>query len=86
MTKPEAIKLRDEIKASGVHCVIPRGGLLPVIFTTWGQIHFERREQWLEYLKEKERRDEERAKQEVARLNPPRSPIEAMIDAACFLR
>lgn len=91
MTKQQAIKLRDEIKADGVHCTIPRGGTLPRIFTTAGEVSFASRKEWLAYKRKRDKQVAEsiRIGESLDRrgfLPPPRSPIELMIDKACGIR
>ena len=77
MTPKEARALRDEIKAEGLHCVIPRGGQLPRIFAA-KPIDFATRKEWIEY------RDARRKREMIReRLLSRRSPLDKMIDEAC---
>lgn len=79
MTYKEAKLLRDRIRMEGPHCVVPTGhgpcGYFARIFPCEGPPRDFRA--WTEYMQYKAIRD---AKRQIRR---PRSPIEAMIDAAC---
>jgi hypothetical protein len=58
MTRAKASALRDEIKAAGLHCTIPRGGTLPRIFTTLsatGELSFNSRGAWMAYRRKHEK-------------------------------
>lgn len=99
MKLADAKKLRDEIRAYGIHCIVPLGFKPDQYFArifVWNGTatvpkDFATRRQWRVYRKvcDKERR--ERAEW-VARHglggwpgSRPRSPIELMIDRACGL-
>ena len=78
MTKKEACELRDEIKAAGIHCTIPRGRTLPRIFTDKGELEFSTRQEWLDY-KEKSRK----RRLMLDMLTRRRNPMQKAIDDAC---
>lgn len=84
MNKAEAIKLRDEIKAAGVYCVISRETGLPRIGADIGDVHFTIRAQWENYRKMREEQKAWRESQ-YRGIRPPKNAIEAMIDKACGL-
>ena len=84
MNLKDARELRDKIKESGVHCVVPLGfgpdGYWTEIMTTdRGQVIFWSEADWKNY---------ERYRDAVAaiawkRMHGRRSPLEMMIDQAC---
>ncbi len=78
MTKQECRALRDEIKAAGLHCTIPRGGKFPTIITDKGQIAFESRQEWLDYRHLMKKRESM-----LKLLLQNRSPMAKSIDEAC---
>lgn len=92
MTYKQAKKLRDLIRADGIHCIIPVGqvgkGHVARIFTKGGPRDFRSVRGYRTYCTI---RDGERAlveqwiQQQEGFLRQPRSPIEAMIDKACGL-
>lgn len=91
MTLAEARSLRDEIRAIGLWSTVPAsreyapGRYFAQIWGVGGNQRFTTREQWDEYRLGMIEREKERQKILHRLLNPPRSPIEAMIDRACGL-
>ena len=82
MTLKEAKVLRNRIYSGGLHCTVPLGhgpcGYFARIITHEGPRDFQ---SWTEYDQYRKERNAKRA----AKLAPPRSPIEHMIDRACGL-
>lgn len=90
MVLAEARKLRDEIRAAGLHSIVPLGhgpdSYFARIFTDSGSVDFSGRAPWRLWKAERAKRlrDSERAAAKLD-LRRPRSPIEMMIDRACGL-
>lgn len=77
MRLSEARELRDEIRADGLHCVVPLGygpdNYYPEIQTASGSKTFVDRQAWLEYKEAPKRKG----------LSRPKNALDAMIDKAC---
>jgi hypothetical protein len=80
MNLQSARQLRDEIKLTGICCVVPLGrGPASYFARIWSVVYsescqpvdFYSREDWLKYVSSK------------PAISKPRSPLEAMIDRAC---
>ena len=90
MTLTDARKLRDEIRAAGLHCIVPLGhgpdGYFARIFTDTGPVDFPGLAPWRLWKSERAKRVRE-SERRPARLEHgrPRSPLELMIDRACGL-
>lgn len=85
MTLKDAKTLRDEIKATGLHCIVPlgykpRNYFARIFLTAGGTVDFYDREQWTAYRDWQER---QRNKRQMPR---PRSVIDALVDEACGVR
>lgn len=87
MTRTEASALRDEIRATGTHCVIQKGtgprDYFARIYSRRGRdvvvpVDFYGPDWWAAWQEAAAVEDAQRAR--IAR---PRSPLDAMIDKAC---
>lgn len=80
MNLDEARKLRDTIREAGLHCTVPLGPprscYYAKIFTNAGELRLYGPADWDRYVRE---RDAKR----IQNMPRPKSPIDAMIDAAC---
>lgn len=85
MILQEAQKLCKEIRATGLICRVPKqfavkDEFCALIHTIYGDLLFYRRDQWESWLEERVRR------RESLQMSRPKSPIDAMIDAACGVK